>query len=382
MNRHVHVITPGDHYSPRTGSAVPTVVHGLCSAAQGVRPDVVVARGTYPDRYDDATALEYSPAPLPGPWERRLDALRAPLGLARSARRAWAAALVDQERWEPAVLLLHNAPQAVPLVRPRHTPVLYAHNELLRTYPRHEAARTLGPAAAVVCVSDYLAERTSDRLPRGMRDRVRVVRNGVDTVRFRPGPGFPHGPDGLRVVFVGRAIADKGPDVLLDAVGLLGREDVHVTVVGSAGFSASDPLTPYERRLRESAARLAGRASVLPFVPRPEVPGLLASADVVVVPSVWPDPCPLTVLEGMAAGAAIVASAVGGIPETVQDHGFLVPPGDPAALAAVLEHLADDPAALAVARRRARARAEARDWSVAAAELDAAVGPVVRGAPR
>nr|WP_281360186.1 glycosyltransferase family 4 protein [Isoptericola halotolerans] len=182
----------------------------------------------------------------------------------------------------------------------------------------------------------------------------------------------------MRIVFVGRTIPDKGPAVLLDAVETLDRDDVHVTVVGSAGFSATDPLTPYERRLRATAGRLGGRATVRPFVPRTEVPGLLASADVVVVPSVWPDPCPLTVLEGMAAGAALVASDVGGIPETVADAGTLVAPGDTAALASALGHLADDPVALATARRKARSHAEARDWSVVASELAAVLEPARR----
>ena len=58
--RQVHVITPGDHFSPSTGSAIPTVVDGLCRfRPDGVpRPAVAVARGTYPDRYDSADIIE------------------------------------------------------------------------------------------------------------------------------------------------------------------------------------------------------------------------------------------------------------------------------------------------------------------------------------
>nr|WP_172148606.1 glycosyltransferase family 4 protein [Isoptericola chiayiensis] len=337
---------------------------------RGGRATVRVARGTYADRYDDATIDEYEPVADPGAWNRRLDVLRAPLGLARSTAGPWAAALADQDRWEPSVVILHNAPQAVGLVARPHTPVLYAHNELFRTYTQREAGRVIGDVGAVVCVSDFLAERTADRLPRALRDRVHVIRNGVDTARFRPGPAFPKGQGELHVVFVGRTIPDKGPDILLQAVELLDRADIRATVVGSAGFSATAPLTSYERQVRARADRIGRRATVLPFVPRPEVPGLLATADVVVVPSVWPDPCPLTVLEGMAAGAAIVASAVGGIPEVVGDAGALVDAGDARALADALERLAEDPRTLEAARSRARARAEGRDWAVASAELD------------
>ncbi|MCK0118406.1 glycosyltransferase family 4 protein [Isoptericola sp. S6320L] len=369
--RLIHVITPGDHYSPRTGSAVPTVVHGLSAhAPAGTEPTVLVARGTYPDRYTSADVVEYLPGTEPGRWDRRLDPLRGALGVRRASSRPWAAALHDQDEWPPSVVVLHNAPQAVPLVdTTRHAVVLYAHNELLRTYSPREAARTLGGVTAVVCVSDFLAERTRRRLPPALRDRVAVVRNGVDGTVFRPGRRDASAP--LEVTFVGRTIAAKGPDVLLEAVALMDRDDVHVTIVGSSGFSATDPLTPYERRVRAAAEGLRDRVTIRPFLPREAVADQLATTDVVVVPSVWPEPFALTVLEGMAAGAAVVASRTGGIPEAVADGGTLVPPGDPRALADALQVLADSPDRLAAEQDRARRRAAERPWSVVSAELDA-----------
>ena len=59
--RLVHVITPGDHFSPSTGSATVTVVNGLSAATppNRPRPAVVVATGTYADRYDSADVIEY-----------------------------------------------------------------------------------------------------------------------------------------------------------------------------------------------------------------------------------------------------------------------------------------------------------------------------------
>lgn len=83
-HRLIHVITPGDHFSPRTGSAIPTVVDGLSRATPSgqPRPAVLVARGTYPDRYDSADAIEYT-RPRPHNRDRYVDAGLSRLGLPR-----------------------------------------------------------------------------------------------------------------------------------------------------------------------------------------------------------------------------------------------------------------------------------------------------------
>lgn len=384
--RHVHVITPGDHFSPRTGSAIPTVVHGLCGGTPPgePRPAVVVRRDTYPDRYDSADILEYDRAPeLPirGARARRyLDAGLGLLGLPRpAARHDLTAAVREQNTWEPSIIFAHNAPQLVPLVdRDRHLPVLYAHNHLLRSYRTWESGRVLERVAAIIAVSDALADQLAPRLPRHLRERIRVVHNGVDTAAFRRDaaqddrtPGDGSGP--LTVVFLGRMIPEKGPDVLARAVERLDRPDIRLTLVGSSGFSAEDRLTPYERDVRATVARLGDRAEVRPFVPRAEVPRLLQSADVVVVPSRWPDPCPLTVLEGMAAGAAVIGSEIGGIPETLRGVGMMVRPGDADELAAALEALADDGDLRRRTAAACAAYAQVHDWGAAAAELERAL---------
>jgi len=376
--RLLHLLTPGDHYSPGTGSAVPTVVHGLsaATAADAPRPGVLVAAGTYTDRYQSADAIEYA-VPRPRRWDRYTDvALGRALAVRPGARRTVRPALAGQTGWEPSVVLAHNLPQALPLVDARrHAPVLYAHNQLLRTYTRREADRVLGPAAAVVAVSDHLASGLAALLPPSVRPRLVVVRNGVDAAAFAAPARADDGV--LSVVYVGRTIPDKGVHVLVDAVRRLARPDVRLEVVGGAGFAPDAPLTPYERSLRRVAAPAGDRISFRPFVARAGVPAVLAGADVAVVPSCWPDPCPLTVLEGMASGAALVGTTVGGIPELVRDAGVLVPPDDSDALADALAALADDAALLRRLQSAARERAVARDWRVVHDELDSALARVV-----
>jgi glycosyltransferase involved in cell wall biosynthesis len=197
---------------------------------------------------------------------------------------------------------------------------------------------------------------------------IRVVPNGVDAAsREVPKRAVS---DQLRVVFLGRVIPDKGPHVVIEAVRRLTRKDITLTIVGSSGFSATDPLTRYERRLRVLADQ---RVTFLPFQVRSEALQILRECDVVVVPSLFPEPFGLVTLEAMAAGAVVIASDIGGLPEAVGDAGFLFPPGDASVLAEVLEGLASSPQLMEKYRQLGYARAQSMDWSVISRRLEEAL---------
>lgn len=368
--RVLHVITPGDHYSPGTGSATVSVVHGL-SASRPVdapKPLVAVERGTYSDRYESADVIEYARSR----WrarDRYADAALARVGLPRvRARARYRGSLAEQSRWPPVTVVGHNAVQLIPVVDDPHQAVLYAHNDLLRTYTVAEAGRALERASAIVAVSDFLADRIAARLPPSVASRVVVIRNGVDLDLFRPDPEMPSA-DTLRVVFVGRMIPDKGADLVIEAIAQLDRPDIDLVVIGSAGFDASQPPTAYEESLRSLAVRTPRGVTFHPFQPRPVLAGLLASAHVVVVPSRWPEPFALTVLEGMASGAAVIASDIGGIPEAAGGAATLIPPGDVRALAEALEGLAEDRSLLDRLRAASLVHARAQGWARASDEF-------------
>lgn len=378
MRRVIHAITPGDHYSPRTGSAIPTVVHGLAGAAGRVsgaeryEQFVAVEAGTFEPRYDSAVPIEFPHERPPSTRQRAIDAGLARLGARRRGAERYfgrqAAALRAQE---PAIVLAHNAPVLPRLLQgSQHRVVLYAHNDVLRSMTTAEAARTLRDVAAIVCVSESLAAQLREHLPPELIARLHVVVNGVDTEQFTPAAPRPAG-ERLRVMFIGRMIEDKGPDLLLEAAAIAGRTDLELVMVGSFGFDPRAALSPYERRLRDLASAAPGRVEFVPFEPRDAMPGLLQSADVLVVPSRWKDPCPLTVGEGMASGLAVVAAGIGGIPEILGDAGLLFRSDDAGELAHALGALADDPALRAKLARDARERAVARDWNWAWSELSA-----------
>ncbi|WP_447926032.1 glycosyltransferase family 4 protein [Georgenia muralis] len=332
-----------------------------------------MARGTYADRYASADSVEYESVPAHRRL-RRLDLARGWVGLQRNVTRSQLAPmLVEQRTWDPSVVFTHNLPELVGLIDTnRHRAVLYAHNQLLRTYSRREAGRLLARASAVVCVSEWLLRDTLRFVPRGMDERFVTVHNGVDIERFHPGETDRRG-DRLNVVVVGRVIPVKGADVALKALAILNRDDVALTVVGSQGFDPGAPLTRYERSLRELAQRVRSSVRFVRSVPRDEVAALIRQADVMVVPSRWPEPFGNTAIEGLASGLAVVASRVGGLPEVVGDAGLMVEPGDPEALAAALGRLADDSQLLDHLGRVGRARAVQRDWAWAARRLDEAL---------
>jgi len=143
----------------------------------------------------------------------------------------------------------------------------------------------------------------------------------------------------LRVGFIGSLYPHKGAHVLVAALQELppGTAEAHL-------FGGGSPT--YAGRLREldraGAVRLHGG-----YDPS-RLPQLLALVDCVCVPSVWEDCAPLVVAEALAARVPVVASRIGGIPDFVAhgETGLLVPPGDPAALAAALRALACEPGLL------------------------------------
>ncbi|MCK0111963.1 glycosyltransferase family 4 protein [Ornithinimicrobium sp. F0845] len=363
--RQIHVITPGDHYSPRTGSAVVQVVHGIAEHTFP-RPAVLVACGTYPERYESAEVLEYPyRRKVPGRVGRVLDVARGRFGQPRNHARAEWRQVLGALPSAPSMVIAHNGPALVGMIPESHESVLYAHNSILHTYSRRETSTALGRVDHIVCVSNYIAEVTSERLPHGLRDRIAVIHNGVDIARFQALPRQDR-QDKLRVLYVGRVVPWKGVHVLIKAIRALERDDLEVTILGSSGFDAAAPLTGYETRLRRVAENSKSKVQFMPFQPPAMVARIMREADVVVVPSVEPEPFGLTALEGLAAGATVVASDIGGLPEVVGKAGILIPPGDPAILAGVLERIVVDSSTDAVG---IQAHVEAFSWENAAKSL-------------
>src|SRR3954462_2443607 len=222
-------------------------------------------------------------------------------------------------------------------------------------------------ADAVIAVSNGMRLDVLDAYPDLDPAKVHVVGNGVDAEAYRPIEngdvvrGLGVDLDKPYALFVGRITRQKGVMHLLAAAEQLPPE---VELVLCAGA----PDTPAERQqVADAVAELQQRRSGIVWIeamlPREQLVPLITAATVFVVPSVY-EPLGIVNLEAAACGTAVVASAVGGIPEVVADGrtGLLVPydPADPAAfergLAERITELALDPARAAAMGAAGRER--------------------------
>lgn len=212
---------------------------------------------------------------------------------------------------------------------------------------------------AFVAVSEETAAFARKRREVDER-RLRVITNGIELSRFHPDPaarervraelGIP--ADAWVVGTVGRVAAEKNHSRLVRAVAPLLGPGARLIVAGDG------PLLP---PLRE----LAGSLGITPFAHllgvRRDVPAVLPALDVFAMSSDT-EGLPLVVLEAMATGLPVVSTAVGGIPNVVDEGqtGLLVPPADEQALRDRLARLKDDPAESRAMGARARDAAVTR----------------------
>jgi glycosyltransferase involved in cell wall biosynthesis len=196
-------------------------------------------------------------------------------------------------------------------------------------------------AAAVIATS---TEEAQELIRSGAsRQRITVLPCGVDVEQFTPdGPVAGRGPL-RRVLSVGRLVPRKGFDTVVRALPAV--PDTELVIVGgpAAGDLTGDPEAVRLRRLADRLG-VADRVRLVGAVPRPDMPALLRSADLVVC-APWYEPFGIVPLEAMACGVPVVANAVGGFLDTVVDGatGTLVPPQRPDRLASAMRKLLAEP---------------------------------------
>jgi glycosyltransferase involved in cell wall biosynthesis len=221
----------------------------------------------------------------------------------------------------------------------------------------HEAPARIAFQNAVArlpSVVRLIANSSASAAPyaRAVPDKIEVVHNGIDVGEYTAGELTPGtwrdamgiGRDELVVGFTGNLIPRKGIEPLIRAAAqvLPRHPSARFVVLGRVPIGTRRPMLPaYEALVSELG--LGARFQFHGFTP--DVRPALVDFDVLTLPSLQ-EPFGRSIIEAMALGAPVVATRVGGVPEIITDgeHGLLVPPDDPRALADAIDRLLGDAA--------------------------------------
>ena len=300
---------------------------------------------------------------------RLLDRERVDLVHARSRAPAWSASRAARASRTPFVTTWHG-------LYPANIPGKRHYNAVMASGDR------------VIAISDFIAARVAAEYGVGP-DRLRTIHRGADPTVFDPAlitgdrlhklAAAWRIPDGHRVVLLpGRITAWKGQGLLIEALAHIPDRNVIAVLTGTPG----KPRFTRALLARAAALGLADRLRLPGHCA--DMPAAYALADLVVAPSLRPEPFGRTVVEAQAMRRLVIAADAGGAAETIEHGltGWRVPPADAAALAVAIEaglHL--PPETLAAFGEGARASVLARFSTARMQERTLAVYREVLGLP-
>lgn len=368
------VAAPVHPVPPRKGAAVEWWMYQVCRRLAGVEPHIVcIAIEDYPET-ETRDGIAFHRVRVGRLYRRVFQKI---LGMDPYSYTRRVARRLDTI--QPGIVHVHNAPALfAQLARLQRRParlILHMHNET--------PVEPLPPGGVLFTVSRYLKEWYAARLPGA---DIRIVTNGVDTDAFRPLP--PGDVAALRtrlklpadkkiVLYAGRISPEKGPLDLVHAIGELRkiRHDILLVLVGEVRTGA-DRRGEYGRRLLAACETLGGDCYHAGTVDPVHMHEYYQIADLAVVPSEFEEPFGMVAIEAMSAGAPVLTTRKGGLPEIVQDGitGFLLDDAkNSTAFAQRLNELLNDPAHLGVVRKNARDYVmQHHDWRIVSNQLEAA----------
>ncbi len=352
------VLPPREGFGPGRTGAVGLIAHRLAAAPGPFAPVVIggaQAGPVFPD-------VPFRPA-RPVLWLPAAPNLRFAAAVARLLQRSQPALIEVHNRAEiarflatrfpaiPVALVLHNDPQGM---RP-----------LASARARAAALRRL---AAVIAVSRFVADRMVEGVAAPPRPPI-VLPNCIDLASLPP--RAPPEERDQKILFVGRLVPDKAPDVFVAAcaAALPRLPGWQAEMLGADRFGPDSPETRTIADLRPAAA--AAGVALRGYQPHPLVLAAMARAAIVVVPSRWQEPFGLTALEAMASGAALVCAPRGGLPEVAGEAALYADPDRPDTVADAVFTLATDAPLRARLARAGLTRARQFDLPPTAARLNA-----------
>lgn len=196
----------------------------------------------------------------------------------------------------------------------------HCHNEFVGTYGCEFIIKN---TKKMICVSNFIKSSLEKKLEID-KDKCVVLRNGIDTKKFsitideiekqKIKKKYNINDDDKILLFTGRLVKEKGIKELLEALSKVQIKNLKLLVVGSS-LNNINVKTKYEIEIEELVKKINKNVIFTGFVEYKEIYKLYAIADIAVLPSIWDDPAPLTIIESMAAGLPIITTNSGGIPE-------------------------------------------------------------------
>jgi len=205
--------------------------------------------------------------------------------------------------------------------------VYHLHNEKLDKQT-NKAKEIYDAATCILVVSDYIKRciQTIDPLD----TKTKTIYNGIDLSAFNSNTGMSRYTLGFKdndfvLVFSGRINREKGIFELIEAMNLLkGYSRIKLMIIGSSFFGNAMNDDKFTSTLKAKAVTMKEHIVFTGFIPYHNMPNYLQIADVAVIPSIWNDPFPTTVLEAQAMGLPIITTCRGGIPEEVTEENAIM----------------------------------------------------------
>lgn len=223
---------------------------------------------------------------------------------------------------------------------------------------RTRLSRSLGDADGIVVVSEYMRSLLEEAEP-DFAERIHLVdrpirHDGASRLRYRDKPGDP-----AVITFAGRITPEKGLAVVIEALGAArGHGPIELRIAGIVEHEAYWSHCQHVQ-VAAMAANPDLTVTYLGHLDYEATDDLLRDSDIVTIPSRWPEPLGTVAIEAMSAGAAVVASNIGGLATHLVDdrNGLLVDPGNVTAWTAAIESLLHNPGSARRLGERARQRA-------------------------
>ena len=183
-----------------------------------------------------------------------------------------------------------------------------------------------------ICVSDYIAKYLKKYL--NMEEKnFGVLRNGIDTEKFRKSISQQEISDLKKtyninendkiILFTGRIVPEKGIKELLISLKKIKQDNYKLIIVGTS-LNSLNVKTKFEEELNVIVNDLKDKVIFTGFIDYDEIYKYYKMADFAVLPSIWDDPAPLTIIEALVSGLPIITTNSGGIPEYAKENSAII----------------------------------------------------------